>query len=50
MKPNDRLESTKIEINFSEKSNDFQKKNSHFYVESVAPRFEMRLKDQVPIK
>ena len=49
MKPNERLESTKIEINFSEKSNDFQK-NSHFYVESVAPRFEMRLKDQVPIK
>ena len=48
MKPNDRLEST-IEINFSEKSNDFQT-NSHFYVESVAPRFEMRLKDQVPIK
>ena len=49
MKPNDRLESTKIEINSSEKGNDFQK-NSHFYVESVAPRFEMRLKDQVPIK
>ena len=49
MKPNDRLESKKIEINLSEKSNDFQK-NSHFYVESVAPRFEMRLKDQFPIK
>ena len=49
MKPNDRLESTKIEINFSEKSNDFQK-IVIFYVESVAPRFKMRLKDKVPIK
>ena len=46
MKPNDRLESTKIEINFSEKSNDFQK----IVIFIIAPRFEMRLKDKVPIK
>ena len=49
MKPNDRLESLKIEINFSEKSNDLLK-IVIFYVESVAPRFKMKLKDKVPIK